>query len=105
MPRVLILDKAQIDNIVFTRAILHTMLIEHGVWEDDNDDEDIAADIPENIMDERIINIRNGPVDQSYAGCCHSVQPNIDAKSEWAILGANLIQNYMYCFRMNQIEW
>jgi hypothetical protein len=43
------------------------MLIEHGVWEEDNDDEDIAADIPENIMDERIINIQNGPVDQSQA--------------------------------------
>jgi hypothetical protein len=65
----LIHDKARIDNIVFTCAILHNMLIEHDKWaDDDDDDDDIAADIPELSMDERIINIRNGPVDRSHAG-------------------------------------
>ncbi len=52
----LIHDKARIDNI-FTCAILHNMLIEHDKWANDDDDDDIAADIPELSMDERIINI------------------------------------------------
>ena len=38
--------------------------------EDDDDDDDIAADIADHCIqvDERIINISNGPVDRSYAG-------------------------------------
>jgi hypothetical protein len=60
---ILIQNKARTDNIVFTCAILHTTLIEHDKWEDDDNDDDIAADIPEHSMDERIImtHIHNGP--------------------------------------------
>jgi hypothetical protein len=50
----LIRDKARIDNIVFTCAILHNMLIENDKWEDEDDIDDVAADIPEHSMDERI---------------------------------------------------
>jgi hypothetical protein len=42
------------------------MLIEHDNWENDHDDDnDIALDIPGHSMDERIIDICNGPVDPS----------------------------------------
>jgi hypothetical protein len=81
------------------------MLIDYDKWEDDDDDDDIAADIPEISMDERIINIRNGPVDRSYAGGGNIMQPDVQVDSEWAVLRANLIQNYMHCFRTNRIEW
>ncbi len=101
----LIRDKARIDNIVFTCAILHNMLIENDKWEDEDDINDVATDIPEHSMDERIINIRDGLVDRSYAGSGNTMEADIQAESEWAILRANLIQNYMYCFRQNRIEW
>ncbi len=41
----LIRDKARIDNVVFTCAILHNMLIENDKWEDEDDIDDVAADI------------------------------------------------------------
>ncbi len=78
-------------------AILHNVLIAHDKWEDEDDDDDIAADIPEHSMDERIINIRNGPVDRSYAGGGNIVEADAQVESEWAILRSNLIQNYMHC--------
>jgi hypothetical protein len=39
----LIQDKAQIDNLVFTCAILHNMLLEHDTWGDEDDAYDIAG--------------------------------------------------------------
>jgi hypothetical protein len=56
-------------------------------------------------MDERIINIRNSPVDRSYAGSGDIVQADVEVESERAILRSKLIQNYMHCFRENQIIW
>jgi hypothetical protein len=37
----LIRNKAQIDNILFTCAILHNMLIAHDKWEDEDDEDDL----------------------------------------------------------------
>ncbi len=37
----LILNKAHIDNIVFTCAILHNMLIAYDKWEDEDDEDDL----------------------------------------------------------------
>ncbi len=101
----LIRNKTRIDNIVFTCAILQTMLVEHDTWADDDDDNDVAADIPEHSMDERIINIRNGPVDRSYVGSGNIIQSDVEVESEWATLRANLIQNYIHCYRTNRIQW
>ena len=101
----LIRDKTRIDSIVFTCTIMHTMLIEHDNWEDDDDDDDIAVDIADHCMDERIIDILNVPVYRSYAGSGNIMQCDVEVESEWAILRANLIQNYMHCFRENRIEW
>ena len=101
----LIRDKIRIDNIVFTCVILHNMLIEHDKWKDDDENDDVAADIAEHSMDERIMNIRNGPVDRSYRGSGNILQCVVEVESEWATLRANLIQNYMNCFRENRIEW
>jgi hypothetical protein len=59
-------------------------------------------------MDERIMYIRNGPVDRSYAGSGDIVQADVEVESERAILRSKLIlflQNYMHCFRENQIIW
>ena len=77
------------------------MLVEHDRWADNDDDDDGAADNPEHSMDER----SNGPVDRSYAGSGDIMQSDVDVESEWALLSANLIQNYMHSFRENQIIW
>ena len=102
---ILIRKKARIDNIVFTCAILHNMLIEYDKWEDEDDLDDIAADMHELRMDERIVNIRNGPADRSYAGGGNIMQPDVEVENEWSILREKLIQNYMHCFRANKILW
>ncbi len=61
--------KEKIDNIVFTCAILHNMLIEHDKWQDEDEDDDVAADFPELSMDQRIVNLRHCPADRSgYVG-------------------------------------
>ena len=101
----LIRKKAHIDNIVFTCAILHNMLIEYDKWEDEDDLDDIAADMHELRMDERIVNIRNGPADRNYAGGGNIMQPDVEVENEWSMLDDKLIQNYMHCFRANKIEW
>ncbi len=40
----LIHNKARMDNIMLTCAILHNMLFEHDKWEDYDNNNDIAAD-------------------------------------------------------------
>ena len=81
------------------------MLIEYDKWEDEDDLDDIAADMHELRMDERIVNIRNGPADRSYAGGGNIMQPDVEVENEWSILREKLIQNYMHCFRANKILW
>ena len=102
-------NKARIDNVVFTCAVLHNMLIEHDKWEheDDNYDiaEDIAKDIPELRMDPRIVNLRKGPVDSSYVGGGNIAHEDVEVESEWQKLRNNLIQHYTYCFKMCRIHW
>ncbi len=60
---------------------------------------------PEHNIDERMINIGHGPVDRSYAGSGDIVQADVEVESECMILRSKLIQNYMHCFRENQIIW
>ena len=102
-------NKARIDNVVFTCAVLHNMLIEHDKWEDEDDDydiaEDIAKDIPELRMDPRIVNLRKGPVDSSYVGGGNIAHEDVEVESEWQKLRNNLIQHYTYCFKMCHIHW
>ena len=50
----LIRDKTRIDSIVFTCAIMHNMLIEHDKWKDNDDYDNIAADIAGRCMDESL---------------------------------------------------
>jgi hypothetical protein len=82
------------------------MLIQHDKRvEEEEDDNDIAADIPELCMDETIIDIRNWPVNQSYVGGDNIMQSNVEVESEWAVLSAKLIEDHMDCFWKNRIEW
>ncbi len=70
----LIHKKAGIDSMVFTCAIIHNMLLsydEYDEWNDEDDNCNVAADIPEYKlynMDPKIINLREGPAGRSYAG-------------------------------------
>jgi hypothetical protein len=44
------------------------MLIEYDKWQDEDEDDDVAADFPEFSMDQRIIDLRRGPgADRVYA--------------------------------------
>ena len=104
----LIHNKARIDNVVFTCAILHNILIAHDAtdeWKDEDDNYDIAADIPEHDMDPRIINLREGPIDRSHVGGGNIADHDIEVESEWSTLRTNLIDHYMHCFKQNRIEW
>ena len=84
---------------------LAQLLSEYDKWEDEDELDDIAADMHEFKMDERIVNIRNGPADRNYAGGGNIMQHDVEVENEWSILRDKLIQNYMYCFRANKIEW
>ena len=101
----LIHKKARIDNMVFTCAVLHNMLLVHDEWDDEDDDYDIAADIPENNMDRRIINLRQGPVDHSYVGGGNIADHDIEVESDWSTLRTDLIDHYMHCFKQHCIDW
>ena len=76
---------------------------EHDEWNDEDDNYDIAADIPEHNMDPRIINLRQGPADRSYVGGGNIME--IEVESEWSTLRTNLIDHYMHCFKLHLIHW
>ena len=59
----LIQSKTHIDNIVFTCAILHNMLLAYDEWNSEDDNYDISADVLQNVEDPRIVNLRQGPTD------------------------------------------
>ena len=73
------------DNIVFTCAIVHNMHLENDKWDDEYDEDNIAADIPELSMDERIISIRNGPVDRSFVGSGNIMQCNVEEDGPYCV--------------------
>ena len=101
----MIQTKLRIDNIVFTCAILHNMLIDYDEWNDEDDDYDIGADVGADVMDPRVVNLRRGPADHSYAGGGNLSVEDVQVESEWMSLRKNLVQHYMYCFRSNVIKW
>ena len=104
----LIHNEARIDNMVFTCAVLHNMLIAHDAtdeWKDEDDNYDIAADIPEHEMDPRIIHLRDGPVDRSHVGGGNIADHDIEVESEWSTLRTTLIEHYMHYFKQKSIEW
>lgn len=101
----LIQTKPRIDNIVFTCAIFHNMLIDYDEWNDEDDDYDIGADVGADFLDPRVVNLRRGPADHSYAGGGNLSVEDVQVESEWMSLRKNLVQHYMYCFRSNVIKW
>ncbi len=72
----------KIDNIVFTCAIIQNMLIEHDKWQDEDEDDDVAANFPELRMDQRIIDLRRSPADRSYVGSGNI--DDCDVQVEWS---------------------
>jgi hypothetical protein len=101
----LIQNKNKIDNIVFTCAILHNILLDFDEWNDSDDNYDIAKDIAAHSLDPRIENLRRSPADRSYIGGGNLLDGDVEVESEWASLRRNLVENYMYCFNTNQIVW
>jgi hypothetical protein len=102
-------SKAKIDNIVFTCAILHNMLIDFDEWSVADDEYDIFTDVETGAqrqnMDPRIENLRRGPVDRSYAGGIDIHENEVEYETEWFALRQSLIEHYAVCFRLNHIEW
>ena len=78
---------AKIDNIVFTCAFLHNMLIEFDEWSAADDEYDIITDVVTDVqrqdMDPRIENLRRGPVDQSYIGGLDIQEHEAEYQTEW----------------------
>jgi hypothetical protein len=81
------------------------MLIEHDKLQDEDEDDDVAADFPEYSMDKRIIYLRSGPADISYVGSGNIDDCDVEVVCEWTHLRGALIENYIHCYRFNQIEW
>jgi hypothetical protein len=81
------------------------MLIEHDKWQDEDEDDDVAADFPEFSMDQRIIDLRRGPADRSYVRSGNIDDCDVQVECEWTLLRGALIENYMHCYRLNKIEW
>ena len=105
----LIHSKAKIDNIVFTCAILHNMLIDFDEWSAADDEYDIITDLQRDVqrrdMDPRIVNFRRGPVDRSYRGGQVIQDTEVEYETEWFNLRQNLIEHHDFCFCLRQIEW
>ena len=97
--------KASIDNVVFTCAILHNMLLDNEEWNDEDDNYDIGADVGANVMDPRVVNLRHGPADCSYVGGGNLMMDDVQVESEWMTLRSNLVRHYMYCFGRNLVKW
>ncbi len=94
--------KAKIDHIVFTCAISQNMLIEHDKWDEDDD---VAANFPEFSMHKKIIDLRRGPADRSYVESGDIDDCDFEVECEWTQLRGVLIENYMFCYRLNKIKW
>jgi hypothetical protein len=101
----LIQNKNKIENIVFTCAILHNILLDFDRWNDSDDGYDIANDTAAHSLDPRIENLRICPADRSYVGGGNLLDGHVEVQSKWASLRRNLVENYMYCFNANQIVW
>jgi hypothetical protein len=80
----------EIDNIVFTCSICN-MLIEHDKWQDDDEEEDVAAAFQEYSMDQTIVDLRRGPTDRSYVGSGNIDDCNVELECEWTQLRGALI--------------
>jgi hypothetical protein len=79
------------------------MLLDYGKWNDNNDDyhDDIDNDIGADIMDPRVVKIlgKGQLIEDS------SEDGDVEVEGDRASLRRNLIQNYLYCFKANLIEW
>jgi hypothetical protein len=73
----------------------------------EDDDYDIGADVGADVLDPRVVNLRRGPAEHSYAGGGNLSVEDVQVESEWTrmSLRKNLVQHYMYCFRSNVIKW
>ena len=91
---------AKINNIVFTCAFLHNMLIEFDEWSAADDEYDIitnvVTDVQRQDMDPRIENLRRGPVDQSYIGGLDIQENEVEYETD----RKSMIEHYAVCFRL-----
>ena len=101
----LIQSKHRIDNIVFTCAILHNMLIDFDEWSEEDDNYNITGDVAGGDLDPRLVNLRQGPVDRSFTGGVHLQENKVEIEDEWFTLRRNLIQHYNVCYGLKQVEW
>jgi hypothetical protein len=101
----LLQTKEKIDNIVFACAILHNMLIDFDQWSEEDDDYNITDDMTGGDLDQRLVNLRQGPVDRSFSGGRHLQDTEVEIEDEWFTLRRNLIQHYNVCFGLKQVEW
>jgi hypothetical protein len=90
---------------LFLHGQFCTMLIEHDKLQDEDEDDDVEADFQEYSMDQRLIYLRRGPSDISYVGSGNIDDCDVEVVCEWTRLRGALIENYMHCYRFNQIEW
>jgi uncharacterized protein (DUF433 family) len=81
------------------------MLIEHHKLQEEDEDDDIAADFPKYSMKQRIIYLRRGPADISYARSGNIDDCDVEVVCEWTQLQGALIENHMHFYPLNKIEW
>jgi hypothetical protein len=81
------------------------MLIEHDKWQDEDEDDDVAADFPEYSIDQRTIDLQCCPADRTCVGSWNIDDCDVEVECEWTRLQGALIEDGMHCYRLSQIEW
>ncbi len=74
------------------------MIIEHEKWQDEDEDDDVAAAFPEYSVDQRIIYLRRSPADIRYVGSGNIDDCAVEVVCEWTQLRGALIESYMHCY-------
>ncbi len=59
------------------------MFIEHDKWQDEDEDDGVAADFPEYSMVQRTRDLRRGPADRSYVGGGNIDICDVEVEYEW----------------------
>ncbi len=86
MNHMLLQAKAKIVHIIFSCTILHSMLIEHDEWQDEDEDDDVAAIFREFSIDQRIIDLWRGPNDKIYVGSGSIDNCDVEVECKWTQL-------------------
>ena len=87
---------------LFLHAQFCNMFIEHDKWQDEDEDDGVAADFPEYSMVQRIIDLQRGPADRSYVGSGNIDICDVGVEYEWTQSTDRKLHAF---YRLKKFEW